>query len=141
MMYYFPFQVGFLLIPGILFALWSDSKLKLRKVNIKGISWSVLLFVSIFLLLPFISEINIWFTESIGVFKELEQQKIVSDAQMSELLGSTSDLSFWIGVLIIGVITGVSEEFAFRRLLFGHMLSYTKQLWVSLIGSAFIFAI
>lgn len=141
MMYYFPFQVGFLLVPGVIFLRWGTVKRLTNESTIKGAIWSILLFISVFLLLPFLSEVNSWITEYFGVKGELLRQKMRSDAQMQQLMGSTNELSFVMGILIVGLITGIAEELAFRRLLFSHMLSYTKQFWLSLIGSSFIFAI
>lgn len=141
MMYYFPFQMGFLLIPGILFVRWSAKISSIKKWSLRGSVWSILLFVCVFLLLPFFSEINTWIIESFGMLETLESQKILSDSQMKNLLGSADQTSFVVGLLIIGVLTGIAEEIAFRRLLFTHMLSFTQQFWLSIIGSSFIFAI
>lgn len=141
MMYYFPFQVGFLLVPGLLFLCWCRESQLFKKPSVSGSLWSILLFISVFLLLPFLSEINNWITEYFGLHGELMRQKLRADAQMQQLLGSTNEVSFVMGLIIIGLITGVAEELAFRRLLFSHMLSYTKQFWLSLIGSSFVFAI
>lgn len=141
MMYYFPFQMGFLLIPGILFIRWSPKISSIKKWSLRGSVWGILLFVCVFLLLPFFSEINTWIIESFGMLETLESQKILSDSQMKDLMGSTGQTSFVVGVLIIGVLTGIAEEIAFRRLLFAHMLSFTQQFWLSIVGSAFIFAI
>lgn len=141
MMNFFPFQTGFLLIPGIIFLKWGPSTLDVKKLSLKGVIWSILLFLSVLLLLPFLSEVNNYITEQMGVYDSLEQQKLISDEQLSKLLGGTDDPSFLIGVLIIGLLTGIAEELAFRRLLMTHMLSITNQFWLSLLGSSFIFAI
>jgi membrane protease YdiL (CAAX protease family) len=141
MMYYFPFQAGFLLVPGLVFMRWSSKITSIKNSTIKGAVWAVLLFACVFLLLPFFSEINRWITEALGMLESLESQKVLSDSQMKNLLGSTDQTSFFVGILIIGILTGIAEEIAFRRLLFAHMLSFTHQLWLSIVGSAFIFAI
>ncbi len=141
MMNFVPFQAGFMLIPGLVFVFWGPKNFMLNSWSIKEVIWSILLFISVLLLLPFFSEVNNCITEEIGVYQALEQQKMVSDQQLSNLLGETNDLSFLMGALTIGLLTGIAEEFAFRRLLMGHMLSTTNQFWLSLIGSSFIFAI
>lgn len=140
-MNFFPFQTGFLLIPGIVFLRVGPQRISVKKRSTKGVIWSVLLFVSVLLLLPFLSEINNWITEQMGVYETLDNQKTLSDEQLKGLLGGTSDLSFISGVLIIGLLTGIAEELAFRRLLMTHLLTVTKQFWLSLIGSSFIFAL
>lgn len=141
MMYFFPFQAGFLLLPGILFTKWGANIRINTSISSKGIIWSVLLFISIFFLLPFFSEINIWITDQLGYKEQLINEKLIADEGMERLLGTTSDLSFIIGLLIVGVLTGIAEELAFRRLLFVHMLHHTNQFWLSVITSAFIFAL
>jgi membrane protease YdiL (CAAX protease family) len=141
MMNFFPFQTGFMLIPGLVFLYWGPKNIELKRWSVKGTIWSILLFISVLLLLPFLSEINNWITVKLGMYDALEQQKIASDDQLSRLLGETSEMSFFIGVLTIGLLTGIAEELAFRRLLMGHMLSTTNQFWLSLIGSSFIFAL
>lgn len=141
MMYFFPFQAGFLLLPGILFTRWATNIKNSYSVSSKGVFWSILLFISIFFLLPFFSEINIWITDLFGLKEQLINEKLIADEGMERLLGKTSDVSFVVGLLIVGVLTGIAEELAFRRLLFAHMLHYTKQFWLSVITSAFIFAL
>lgn len=141
MMNFFPFQAGFLLLPGLIFLYVGPKNTGVMKPSLKGVIWSVLLFVSILLLLPFFSEINNWITSQFGVYDVLESQKIASDKQLESLLGESGDGSFLVGVLIIGLLTGIAEELAFRRLLMTHMLKATNQFWLSLIGSSFIFAV
>src|SRR5690554_310670 len=54
----------------------------------------------------------------------------------------SSDLtSFIIAVLIIGVITGIAEELAFRRFLFHHILKNNKKVMPSILISAVVFAV
>lgn len=142
MLYYVPFQAGFLLIPGLLYMKWSDFSERLyRLVSVKGIVWSILLFAAVFFLLPFLSEINFYLIDVFGIQEGLVADKLISDEMMKDMLGSTSDLSFMVGLLIIGLLTGVAEEIAFRRLLFDHMLKNTNRFWLSVVASAFIFAV
>lgn len=49
--------------------------------------------------------------------------------------------TFYVAVLIIGLITGVAEELVFRRFLFHHMYKNSGKLMLSLASSAFIFAL
>ncbi len=141
MMYFLPLQVGFLLLPGLLYALWTSSNNLIPKPSIWGLLWSVLLFLAVFLLLPFFSELNNWFTEYFGVHGEMLRQKMRSDDQMRTLIGEPQELSFIVGLVIVGAITGIAEEFAFRRLLFFHILQNTGRFWLAVLGSAFLFAL
>ena len=142
MMYYFPFQFGLFLIPSLIYAQWSDKEnIFLFKKSLSGTAWSVLLFVCVFLLLPFLSEINNWINQYLGVLEYLESAKLNSDEQMAQLIGKPEELSFIVGVLIIGLLTGIAEEFAFRKMLFSHMLNHTKKLGLSLLVNALIFAL
>ena len=141
MLYYFTFQCGFLLIPGIVFYRWSSRIELSRYTNITNKMWSVLLFVTLFLILPVLSEVNIRIADLFGIKDALMNERLLADQEMSHLLGSTSDLSFIVGLGLIGILTGIAEELAFRKLLFGHMLHHTRQFWLSVIGSAFLFAL
>lgn len=145
-MYFLPFQLGFLLTPGIIYFYISKrgSKEKISFNNnwIKGVLWSFALFISVFFLLPFISEINNWITKSFGVYDQLVENKLVSDEQLKRLIGEGASTEAYIfGLLSIGVITGIAEEFFFRGILFGHIKKYTNRLDLSVFGSALIFAL
>jgi membrane protease YdiL (CAAX protease family) len=142
MMYYFPFQFGLFLIPSLIYSQWSDQEnSSILKKSWSGVAWSVLLFVCVFLLLPFLSEINNWFNQALGVLDYLEATKLNSDELMAELIGKPGELSFIVGVLIVGLLTGIAEEFAFRKVLFSHMLNHTRKLGLSLLANALIFAL
>lgn len=140
-MYFLPLQVGFLLLPGLLYASWTKGYNVIRKTSFSGLLWSMLLFVAVFLLLPFFSELNNWVTEYFGVHDEMLRQKMRSDDQMRRLIGEPHELSFIVGLIIVGIITGIAEEFAFRRLLFFHILQNTGKFWLAVLGSAFLFAL
>lgn len=140
LVYYFPFQFGVLLIPGFIY--WKFLKPKGNKfnLNIKNIAWSVLIFSSVVLLLPLFSELNNIITKFFGAYDALEAQKISSDETLTMLI-SSSDLAFFVGVLIIGIITGIAEEFAFRGFIQNHIFDNTKRLDFAILGSALIFAL
>lgn len=140
-MYFLPLQAGFLLVPGIIYARWSSVTQRLRPMNWQGSLWSVFLFLVVFLLLPFFSEINNLLTELFGVHGEMLRQKMRSDDQMRQLIGAPHEISFVVGIVIVGGLTGIAEEFAFRRLLFVHLLKNTGKFWLSVVGSAFLFAL
>lgn len=143
-LYYLPFQLGFLFTPGLLYYLISkDQDSKLFTVQpFKWVAWSFLLFLSVFLLLPFFSLLNESITQYLGVYEVLFQEKQLGDEQLSRLIGgNASTLAYVSGLIFIGLITGIAEELAFRRFLFRHMLVHTNKLWLSVMGSAFIFAL
>lgn len=140
---YLPFQVGFLLIPGIIY--WSHTK-ELNKIKThKKIGynwvWAILLFLCVFLLLPLFTSLNLSVTDLFGATEQLQNIKNQADKQMAEVVGSLGSTTYYLSLLTIGVITGFAEELAFRRFLFHHILLNTKNLWKSLIASAFIFAL
>lgn len=139
---FLPFQLGFLLIPALLYIkLEPDEENLIRKPQFQFIVWSVLLFTCAFFLLPFFNEINIQLIQSLGVFDELLAQKESSDRMLKSLVGPVGSTSFIIAVLIIGVITGIAEELAFRRFLFHHILKNNKKVMPSILISAVVFAV
>jgi membrane protease YdiL (CAAX protease family) len=139
---FFPFQMGFLLTPGVVYSILTrDSEKVINKPKFPTVIWSFLLFASAFFLLPFFGEINIEIIKYLGAYKDLMAEKEISDEQLRGLVGEIGSTSFYSSLLIIGVFTGVSEEFAFRKFLFQHMLINTKKLTLSLFSSAFIFAL
>ncbi|WP_107037402.1 CPBP family intramembrane glutamic endopeptidase [Brumimicrobium mesophilum] len=139
---FLPFQLGFLLTPGIVYTYLSkDSEQLLLKPQFKTVIWSFLLFVCAFFMLPFFSEINISITQYLGVYEDLVAAKVLADEQLTGLVGESGSMSFYSALLLIGVITGIAEEFAFRKFLFNHMLISSKKLSLSLLSSALIFAL
>ncbi|RFC54144.1 CPBP family intramembrane glutamic endopeptidase [Brumimicrobium aurantiacum] len=137
---FLPLQVGFFLIPGIIY--WSLSRLN-KSITLKTNStvyvWSILLFLCAFFLLPFFSEINIEIVQF--NFESLLKQKEQSDLQLKKLVGEVGSTSFYVAILTIGLLTGIAEELAFRRFLFHHMFTNTQSLKKALFSSAFIFAL
>lgn len=139
---FMPFQLGFLLIPGILYSnLTKGSERILEKPRFKTILWSFLLFICAFFLLPFFGEINLEITKYLGMYEDLMVAKEASDAQLKGLVGAPSSMSFYASLMIIGLVTGIAEEFAFRRFLFHHILVSSKKLTLALFLSAAIFAL
>lgn len=147
--YFVPLQVGFMLIPGLIYQ-------QLQKGEtahlIKGYSapqqwwknylWSFLLFGCVFLLLPFLSELNHMITKFLGVYDNLAYQKEISDEQLLRLTGpNASQEAYVVALLLIGVLTGIAEELLFRGFLFKHMIKNTGKLGLSVIGSAIVFAL
>jgi membrane protease YdiL (CAAX protease family) len=142
LMYYFPFQAGFLLLPGLVYlTLSSNRKNNIPKTRVKGLVWSILAFSAIFLLLPFFTEINASIVQFLGVFDSLNAAKMANDNQLQQIIGTVNSTSFWIGILTIGVFTGIAEELAFRRFLFHHMFVNTNKFVLSLLASSFAFAL
>jgi membrane protease YdiL (CAAX protease family) len=143
-LYYVPFQVGFLLTPGLIYYSISTTQLTpfFKTHPFKWVLWSFLLFVSVFFLLPFFQLLNESITKYLGVYDVLIKEKQFSDEQLIRLIGDkASVLAYITALILIGVVTGIAEEFAFRRFLFRHMLVHTNKFWLSVIGSAFVFAL
>ena len=140
LIFFAPFQLGVLLIPSLIYWFCLRANKLSPRINFKTLSWSVLLFIVIVLLLPFFSEINHIFTRLFGVYDTLEAQKIASDKVLTQLV-SFSNSSYLVGLLIIGIITGISEEFAFRGFLQHHIFHHTNRLDLAILGSALIFAL
>lgn len=143
-LYYLPFQLGFLMTPGLIyFVITRETEPAIfGNYSFKWLIWSFLLFFCVFLLLPFFSLLNEAITQYLGVYEVLFQEKQLGDEQLSRLIGeNASVLAYVSGLIFIGLITGFAEELAFRRFLFRHMLVHTNKLWLSILGSAFIFAL
>jgi membrane protease YdiL (CAAX protease family) len=142
LMGFLPFQLGFLLIPGVLYFFY----LKSNKTIIHSGSyidwiWSILLFASVFFLLPFFSEINHIIAKSLGVYEYLLKLKESTDEVMFSLLYASDTSTYIAGILLIALLAGVAEELIFRGFLFHHILKHTKSIYLSIIASAFVFAI
>lgn len=145
-LFYIPFQVGFFLIPGVLYYFlepvsFNRNLFGLRDYRISLI-WSVLLFLSLFLLLPFLAELNIEITKWFGVYEQLTSAKLKADATLVTLFGKQSPQSHYVwAIAIIGVLTGVAEEFAFRGFLLRHLIRTTGKTWLAILMSGIVFAL
>ncbi len=138
---FLPIQLGFLLTPGIIY-LWLSKKSKLIKSQGKDFFvWAFLLFISVFLLLPLLGQINAEATKLVGAYQSLVDHKSMADEQLHLVIGDVGSSSFYIAILIIGLITGGAEELLFRRFLFHHMIKNTGKLLLSLVSSSILFAL
>lgn len=140
--HFLPFQLGFLLTPGLLYLRLSQSTEKVvKKGKLSFVVWAMLLFTTAFFLLPFLAEINLSIAKFLGLHEELIIQKEQSDQQLAQLVGVLGSQSFYTAILTIGLVTGIAEELAFRRFLFHHVLLNTKKVGLSIFISAGIFAL
>jgi membrane protease YdiL (CAAX protease family) len=145
-LFYIPFQVGFFLIPGALYYYLEPVSFNR---NIFGSSdyrilliWSVLLFAALFLLLPFLAELNIEITKWFGAYEQLTAAKLQADATLVTLFGEQTPQSNYVWALIvIGILTGVAEELAFRGFLLRHLIRTTGKKWLAIITSGIVFAL
>lgn len=140
LVYYFPFQLGVLFVPGFIY--WKFIKPQNRRVKLtaKNIIWSIMIFTAVVLLLPLFSELNNIITRLFGAYEALEAQKIASDESLITII-SSSNLAFFVGVVIIGLVTGIAEEFAFRGFIQNHIYENTKRLDFAVFGSALLFTL
>src|SRR5690554_460590 len=139
---FLPVQLGVMLTPGLLYLYLEEKENKvITKVDFKFIVWSAALFVCIMFLLPFLSEVNVSIVKWLGAYESLIKHKEMSDEMLRTLIGEVDSSSFYFSVLLIGVLTGIAEELAFRRFLFHHILSNTKKLGLSLVSSSVLFAL
>lgn len=139
---FLPVQLGLLLTPGLIYLRLSKKSSDLISNKGKGfVVWAFLLFIAVFLLLPLFGEINAVVTKLIGAYESLTSHKAIADGQLALIIGKVGSSTFYVAILIIGVVTGISEELIFRRFLFHHMYKNTGKLLLSLSASALIFAL
>ncbi len=145
-LFYLPFQVGLFLVPGIFYYYldppsfdWSLFRLK----NYWGIVlWGTLLFLCLFFLLPLFTEVNMEVTKWLGVYDALSATKQNADNTLITLFGNEAPtLNYVCALLIIGVLTGIAEEFAFRGFLLRHLIRTTGKKWLAIVTSGFVFAL
>lgn len=141
--HFLPFQLGFLLVPGLIYIALKEKKEEkvVKKTELRFVVWSILLFIVAFFLLPFFSEINLRIIDFFGYKDILTLEKEASDQQLTQLIGNFGSLSFYMSLLFIGLITGIAEELAFRRFVMHHILINTQKLGWSVFASAGIFAL
>lgn len=145
-LFYIPFQVGFFLIPGLLYYYLEPGTFKFELIKSKkyhvDLLWSASLFLSLFLLLPFLAELNIEITKWFGAYESLNAAKLASDETLTQLFGVEKPQSNYIwALIIIGILTGVAEEFAFRGFLLRHLIRTTGKTWIAIITSGIVFAL
>ena len=141
--YFLPTQLGLMLTPGILYLILSKNTGKVLKAqpSLKTIIWSFALFISVFFLLPFLSEVNMALLKPLGLLEGGLAKKVASDGMLTTLIGEVGSNSFYFAVITIGVLTGIAEELAFRRFLFHHLLRNTNKLGLSIFSSALLFTL
>lgn len=139
---FLPVQLGLLLTPGIVYLELSKESTRIITNKGKGFfMWAFLLFISVFLLLPLFGEVNSEIVKWIGAYHSLVVHKELAEEQLTLVIGNVGSYTFYVALLIIGVVTGISEELVFRRFLFHHMFKNTNKLLLSLTSSALIFAL
>lgn len=143
MFYYFvPFQLGFLFIPAAYYFYFLRDHCSRISFNWKNYLWASLLFISVFFLLPFFNEINYYIAKLLGVYENLAEVSRLNEERIIELVGlQSSNHAFWVGILIISVVTAISEELLFRGFLMNLIAKHTKSVGLSIIGSALFFAL
>lgn len=135
-----PFQLGFLLIPGLFYFFWTKNNL------IKSYSSKILLLSSIFFIaslftIPLLTEINLNFLKWIKLDTYIIEKQAASEEMMKNIIGEYKSTSFYVAISIVGLITGIAEELAFRGFLFKYLLKNSQKLVYSIIVSAGVFAI
>lgn len=134
-----PTGLGLFLVPGILYA--RITKLEKHNLTIKSIGWSFLLFIAGLGLLPILAFINHELIVLVGLDSQVEMLAQM-DTYFNLLFGPEASMfSFVLSIVLIGLMTGICEEMAFRRLLFHHLHKNTGGLWFSVVVSGFIFAL
>lgn len=137
-----PLEVGFLFIPSFIYLRFSRNEIRhLNSSSYPSLVWSFLLFLAAFLLLPLLSEINFQVVDWMGVGSRLLAEKELADLQLVKLIGDVNSASYLVAVVLIGIVTGIAEELAFRRFLLHHLLKTTHKLGLSLLVSSLIFAL
>lgn len=146
LLFYLPIQVGLFLVPGILYSRIVPSKELFKPIMLHHrwgwIIWGTLVFTVLLFLLPFLTEMNIQLVQLTGSYDALIIAQEQSEKRLTTLFGpETPTANYAIALVIIALVTGLCEEFAFRRLLFVHVLQTTGKVWLSIVTSAFFFAI
>src|SRR5690554_3591285 len=96
--HFLPFQLGFLLVPGLIYIALKEEKV-VKKTELRFVVWSILLFIVAFFLLPFFSEINLRIIDFFGYKDILTLEKEASDQQLTQLIGNFGSLSFYMSLL------------------------------------------
>lgn len=145
-LFYLPFQVGLFLVPGIFYYYLEPSSFDWSVFRLKNywgiVLWGTLLFLCLFLLLPLFAEVNMEVTKWLGVYDALSATKQNADNTLITLFGKEAPtLNYICALLIIGVLTGIAEEFAFRAFLLRHLIRTTGKKWLAIITSGLVFAL
>lgn len=139
--FFLPFQLGFLFVPGAYYYYFLRDRKRKVKFNWKNISWASLLFIAVFFLLPFLNELNYNVARLFGVFDHLVALNNLNELKIIQLIGSESSYeAYLVGILIIALITAISEELLFRGFLMNLIIKHTKRVDISILVSAILFA-
>ncbi|SFT62560.1 CAAX protease self-immunity [Lishizhenia tianjinensis] len=133
-----PFQVGMFLLPALIYRSFERTKSKTRR---KDVIWAILLFASVMLLLPFLTDINAGLLKAFGAYENALTIKENSDGVIQNLVMDQSPMVFVMTVLVIGIITGTAEEFFFRGFVYDHLAKNSGNKWLAILVSAAFFGV
>ncbi|MCC5923199.1 MAG: CPBP family intramembrane metalloprotease [Crocinitomicaceae bacterium] len=138
-----PLQIGFLFVPGYLYQqVTHEANWPIRTIKNKPtkITLSIALFVSTFILLPFLTKINEiplkyfdWYDHLIEI--QNEQITMISHFIQYDVY------SFITGIILISILTGIAEEYFFRGFIFRQMIDNKINVFISWGLSGFVFAL
>jgi membrane protease YdiL (CAAX protease family) len=144
---YIPMQICLFLIPGLIYRrITPKSELPFPTITEverkQWLIWGIGLFSLLFLLLPALNELNVYFTKLTGTYDNLLENKLLSDERLFRLFGpDTPKVNLFVALIVIAGVTAICEEFAFRRFLLAHILKTTGHPWLSILTSGIFFAI
>lgn len=138
LVYHLPLQLGMFLLPGLIYLSLGTKKQKLQPLNIL---WSLIAFIGVLLILPFLTSLNIYVLEILGAYDSALMAKETSDTVILNLIEGKSIAVFLVSMLIIAVITGIAEEFFFRGFVYGHLKANSGKKWLALLVSTLFFAL
>lgn len=141
---YLPFQIGLFLVPGLLYMRFKNKNEKQQKptVVITTYIWSFLLFMLLFCLLPFLTAVNSFILDSLGMLEIILEETINYNQSLHFLIGPfASNTSFTIALLVIGLIVPICEELFFRGFILSHVAKTRENNWIGVLVSASIFTL
>ena len=142
LLFYLPFQLGLFLVPGYFFARAVPDSSLTSVSNFTNWIWAGLFFTGLLFLTPVLTAINELIIRNIGLYEQMISTKLESEELFNSLFGITADTySFICALLIIGIITPIAEEFAFRGVLLRHLIIHTNKKILAIITSGLFFAI
>lgn len=133
-----PFQIGMFLLPALIYRSFKRPKLVTQE---KNVVWAILLFASVMLLLPFLTDINAYLLQVFGAYEYALTVKENSDGVIQNLVLEQSSIVFIVTVIVIGIITGSAEEMFFRGFVYDHLAKNTGNKWLAILVSAAFFAV
>lgn len=141
---YIPFQVGLFLFPGVVFFYFKKqtNQLNYTSFSLKKYSWSFTIFLLLVFLLPFLTLVNSKVLDFFGSLDLATKQINNYQESLSYLIGSTASRdSYLTGLIIIGVLVPICEEFFFRGFILAHIKKTKESAWIAIILSALFFAL